>query len=854
MVAENLTPKLIIDVNGRSTIVYVADKKIISNHRSGTPKIIRSATSSVDDGYGTIQGTKRGIKKLFEYQTDIVDKITEYLETHDRASASAACGMGKTVVAQELIRRHYDSNNVNNGIYVFITSGIRLTNQSREAFDDNGVIGKHDVFTVHSESNDFKIAKNRNRQIDSNDNGDQEAELVALTQFMTKQSNYPRVIFATYDSAEKIAKVQQMIGNDYQVEMILFDESHRLSTEYKFDPKIKVNIKEHEAEDNPEFSPNGKVPRVLFNSIAGSIQSDKRVFLTATPPFEEEYGNVYVETKARRSRGTKNTSAWVYDVNEEALTDRSNGEDNLAVDDIIHLDQMNQAVFGEMVASYDINYAINEAKVLTKVERIVVEVKSRVPYTPGSERPDFDKMKLDHNGASSPTGMYASSYAAITGTLEALADGDCESHNIIAFLPLNEASSDFANNWQQVAHSLAGDDGAPSLSDARSIVDQSDSYDGKTVRRARMKLLSEYANVAYATSKSRKDDKDIAYKYFDDKNQICRCGGKERDRWCACARVIANFNLFGQGIDIKQVDTVVQMNKNLLSDAAVTQSIGRAARNHRDKKSAQVILPILKFDTDETISSDTAINSELANRTLTGWSRMSRNVAKAAFERRQMEPVDYEPVRVIGANGIFVLSTTDMNRQVSGNPISSHILATGYKKIREGADTRYSKDPLINWSSMSQEERLPYYKVYAATLKSDPFIEMISSSKYPIYDQETANNANKIVESIYIRATQYDRESITQEEKLILFGEGKADRTFEKVGSNISAKAIVDPELQSIQSIAPKMAEAMRDMGISEEIVQKYASENNLYNKARLNRDAITARAADKAKAGGYRS
>jgi len=833
---SHLVPKKVRNARGVLTTVYVNPDtgERFGDAAGKKPLPVPAATAGADGGPGRLQGLDQGISELHGYQVTIADALAQELQRKDRASAVAACGMGKTVIAQEMFRRDFEDNPDTNGIYVFVTKSIRLTDQSSDAFDRDGVMGPHRSLIIHSESDDFKAARSGKKGADA-----EAAEAAVISEFLASPSTEPKVIFVTYESAEKLAAVQQAMKGDYNADMTVLDEAHSLGGEYKFDPSDRRTTADRET-DESDSAPKGRVPRLLFNGVEGGLQSQRRVFLSATPYIRDEGSVAFGETRARRER---QKVPWVYDVTEERLRERAALEDGTgnkkAAKEVVYLEQMNETVFGRTVAQYDINYAVKQAKTLTEVERTVARVRSRVPYTPGGARWNFDTLQLNADGAPVTTGgMRAPTYAALAATAETLAEG--KAHNVLTFLPLNETTEEYRNRFGEVTRRLAGPD-APDSATARDIVDAPEQHPEARVRQARLVLVAEHAKVVHAHSGQSQAQRDEAFHHFDDDRLTeCTCGGQASGRWCACARVVSNFDLFGQGIDIKPIDTVVQMNKNRLSDSASTQTIGRAARKHPTKTSARTVLPMLTFDTDEDAGPDTVLNAEMATKTLNAWSRLGRNVTKWALRGEQMDHTDETPVRFIGSKQPAG-NTTDVYRQMSGKPMESYIIARAYSEVEGGAKARYrvevgARDD-TKWTALTEDERQRRCEDYAAG-STNGFVKALRASRYPDWDSETANLFRRRWDGIDERLRGHDADSLTPMERHLLYADNRINEQAQpehgRKGYDASKREWV------LSFYADQTREALRNLGAPEDTIPlNEATHKAQLKQSALNRDVI---------------
>lgn len=748
-------------------------------------------------------------KVLKGYQREAVEAVAARLRQRDRTVLSAACGMGKTVMAQEIIRRHHEDS-PDTGTYLFLTSGIRLTDQSRGDFEADGIVEGMAALTVHSET-----AAGRNP--------DPEAQRAAIRELLTRPADGPRIIFCTYDSAHHVAAVQRELRHDF--DMTVLDESHRLSGDYSF----KARRTGGEA--------TGQIPRVFFDSVPGSVRSQQRVFLTATPSFEEESEADVAALFTGSARAAARKRSVAERPTEALLRQRALAEDSGTATPLTALAHTNADLFGDLAVSYDIEDAVR-LHALTPVEQTMAVVRTRIPHDRGAARVRYEELRLAPDGSSAAEGMAAPTYAAIGGAAQALADSD-EAHSVLAFLPSIQGTRDFAEHWRATVRASAGSAARLPHAALRAIADSPAAHTAEEVRGARLALLANHAAVAAASSDDPQAVQDAAFHHFDEDRQAeCSCGGRAAGGWCACARIVANVDLFTQGIDIRRIDTVVQANHNRLSDTALTQAIGRAARLHPAKRSARVVVPALTTDAPEA-DADSLINARTVASTLRGWSRLNRGVTRAAFADRQMRGGDAKPVRILG--GSAALRTDEMTERVSGSALSSLLLMRAYDTVRNRVDAAHLNDP--GWpadsSAASRRIREAAYRADAEASASTEAEQIVADSRYPAYDGELHALAASRHAALVGRWRGRDRHSLSRAEQLVLRMDGRAgiDGTDAQADPNNPNNL-----LHSLTYGGELFAEDLRAMGMDGARADGWAQPAGANNTRRLRHDERYAR------------
>lgn len=665
------------------------------------------------------------------YQVEAVDAVEEELKDRDRALVRAACGMGKTVMAQELIRRHFDGE-PETGVYVLLTSSIKLTEQTASDFERDSIIGGLDGFQLHDGSPHLKAARQGARTPQEV----QEADLQALTAFLEGPSDKPRIIFSTYDSYDKIIAAQARVGDTADADILILDECHRLGGVYNLAAKPSKKLTDEPDDDLAPYT--DRLPRVLFNDGDGSLKATKRVFLSATPKTRTQADDL----NSSDIRATKRVLL-------EALAAQQRGREpdlKIARNHLLPIYHTDTEIFGRTVYSKGLDDAMGY-DALVPVHASVSPCKIK-----GSSSLSIydDKVALD--GTQSAAGeMKVVAWATARSTLEHLATQD--SHNVLVFSHRISDANDISTHWGALAREMAGGASAPTPVEARRILETGQG----DVRAARLVLLGQHGSVLAASSRSTEAVKEAAMSHFDTKtvgDSGCNCG--RPGGWCACARVVSNVDLFGEGISINSVDAVVVGSRNKTTDTQFTQAIGRAARKWESggKQRGSVVIPAIEV---EDSTGRLRRHAELTGPLLYALDRVRRDVIRTPLGDRSAidltRSTDVQRVRMAELDGI-----REEMRRTFPEPVQALVLDTAWGRIE--ADTKVEfKDtnPGVNWGSLSKQDQHDRVMRHAS-VSSSPESYTLMTMMPTTSDVSAAASTLALVER---QVTDYDRESVT---------------------------------------------------------------------------------------------
>lgn len=188
-----------------------------------------------------------------EHQKKIIKETLEKIDNHDRGKIIAACGTGKTVISKWL---HDD---LNSKATIFFAPSLALIKQTIDSWTTN----TDSPFMYMAVCSDETVINN-----DENDTIDYHTHEMSfpvstspddIGGFLKNDSDLPKVIFCTYQSADAIANALQtneFLG-DFEFSLGLYDEAHRTAG-----------------------GKNSSMFTVALDD--NSIRVKKRIFLTAT--------------------------------------------------------------------------------------------------------------------------------------------------------------------------------------------------------------------------------------------------------------------------------------------------------------------------------------------------------------------------------------------------------------------------------------------------------------------------------------------------------------------------------------------------------------------------------------------
>lgn len=522
-----------------------------------------NATFSRDKFYGS--------KPPREVQLDALNGVIDALEEDDATQLVAACGTGKTYMHRQLLRHAMDAED-SNGIGVILTSSIRLAHDT--AADLRPTDGYDESLGKFGE--DYEVV-----EVHSGATGEEGRQSVKVDGVISVDRIYKQidqalkdgkkvVIVSTYDSVNKVQEAQARFEDSDKVEadLLIHDEAHNILGQQK--PTTVAS------DDNDLTAYVG-----FHNDIPGSLQSRKRLYSTATPIIretesdKESTGDLskLVESSLKMQDGDQYERITVY-------------SDDPMVGKVGGFISQSTAIEGACLAkpSYEIRESVLKGTV-SKFKSPVVDYTGQVAER-SEDTPD--------------TALRPNTYGALVSTLNAMAsDSDGEKNppsNVLAYVGSINQSEGFKTAFKDVA---MHESGYMSLDDAQA---NAESADPEMKRKARMRLLAEHTIVKAAHSRQDSasvKERNEAFKMFEG-NAVTS------HEWTPHKRVLANVNIFSEGVSISEIDTVVISDDDKLNEKSMTQAIGRSIRvvpGNDVKKYGHVIIPEVKDSSGTTINS-----------------------------------------------------------------------------------------------------------------------------------------------------------------------------------------------------------------------------------------------------------
>ncbi|MEB2584693.1 DEAD/DEAH box helicase family protein [Bacillus cereus] len=190
------------------------------------------------------------------YQEKILTEILQGFLAEDKGKLLAACGSGKTLIAKWLSDR-MDSQNT-----LFIAPSLSLIKQTIEEWTSKtekpfvylAVCSDQTVINdVEADESELKV---------SEANFPVTTEPAVIQEFVRNKSEYPKVIFSTYQSLDAI--MNALLDEEFSFDLALFDESHRTAG-VKDSPMFTYALKD-------EFIP---IKKRLFMTATERFVTDK---------------------------------------------------------------------------------------------------------------------------------------------------------------------------------------------------------------------------------------------------------------------------------------------------------------------------------------------------------------------------------------------------------------------------------------------------------------------------------------------------------------------------------------------------------------------------------------------------
>lgn len=493
-------------------------------------------------------------------QLDALNAVAQALEDEDATQLVAACGTGKSYMGRQLLRHEMDKEGAS-GIAVILTSSIKLASDTAAdlrpegGYDQTmGVYGEdYEVIEVHSgvpqRANELESVRDLKGAI--------QADRIRAQLEAAKEAGKRVVIVSTYDSCARVQEAQAMLEDErYAADIIMHDEAHNVLGQQR--PTTVAG------EENELTAYTG-----FHNKIPGAIQARKRLYATASPVLREAPGDAgepetleeAIAIAEKMKAGDQYSRLTYY-------------SDNAMVGKVSGFISQEEAIEAGCLARPE--YSVRESRLKGALKDFVDPVVA----------PDGTLMEREASPSAHP--LSVRTYGAVAATLDALVaepeEGKNPATNVLAYVGSIPQARAFKEHFAAVAR--AESQGMSPLEAAA----LKDSPDPALRRRARMALLAGAAEVKAAHSGSEGEvvrERRAAFEMF-------RGQGVEEKGWSAKRRVLANVDIFSEGVSIPEIDAVVLSDDEKTSERAMTQAIGRSIRvlpGNSYKTTGHVIVP-----------------------------------------------------------------------------------------------------------------------------------------------------------------------------------------------------------------------------------------------------------------------
>lgn len=504
-------------------------------------------------------------------QIDALNGVAAALEEDENTQLVAACGTGKSYMGRQLMRRMMETEDAN-GVAIVLTSSIKLVQDTASDLRPDKD-GRYD-HSLGEYGEDYVVIEVNSASKEFLESSTISLDKIADAWAQALDDGKKVVVVSTYESASKVQEVQARLmarGLAAEADLLMNDEAHNILGQQRSSSATTEGV-------NTGY-------RSFHNEIPGSIQSARRLYATATPVIPESVSddNSTIasydgpEEESLRILAMQN-QALKMDADPKARITIYSG-DSSVVGSIGGYISQETAIATNSLAKPD--YQLRSALIkgnLTNARGGYVDATGTI-ITQG-------EMSNEHPNLSVQT------YSALSATLNAMAanpePGVNPVHNALAYCGSIEQARAFRDNFKDVA--LAQSEGI-SLSEAENA---RDADDPALRRRARMRLLADHvdAQAAYSGSGAELDKaRKTAFGMFKGRSFTEADAVKG---WSPDKRVLANVDIFSEGVSINEVDTVVISDDEKTSERAMTQAIGRAIRrvpSNPYKATGHVIIP-----------------------------------------------------------------------------------------------------------------------------------------------------------------------------------------------------------------------------------------------------------------------
>lgn len=505
-----------------------------------------------------------GVKAPREVQVEALNAVREALSEEEATQLVAACGTGKTYMSRQLLN-HFMSEDGATGVGVVLTSSIKLAQDTAsdlrppghdQAFGSYGE--DYEVVEVHSAARPYTTATGEVKP-SVREQGVVSVERIRRQIEEAQAAGKKVVIVSTYDSVGKVVEAQAALGEGAQADLLLHDEAHNILGQQK-----PTTV----AQDGNELT----AYTGFHNSIPGSLQARRRLYATATPVVKElpeDKDNVAslreaVATAERMRAGDQYARVTVY--SDDPLVGRVSGF-------ISQAEAVNSGCLSKPA------YQMREATLAGDL----------AAYRNPTVTPEGRVVEAEDNSLKHP--LTPQTYGALSTTIDALvAEADPGVNpptNVLAYVGSIDQAEGYKEAFQEAALAKAA---GMSLREAELL---RDSPDEALRSRARARLLAKHAEVKAAHSRTNSEavaERREAFAMFTGK-------AVEEGPWTPHKRVLANVDIFSEGVSISEIDTVVLSDDDKSNERSLTQAVGRALRvvpGNSYKRTGHVLVPAVR--------------------------------------------------------------------------------------------------------------------------------------------------------------------------------------------------------------------------------------------------------------------
>lgn len=204
---------------------------------------------------------------LRSYQREAIDRVTRGFRDEDRGRMIMACGTGKTFTSLRLAEQYVGDG----GSVLFLVPSIALLSQALREWSHNTEVG----ITATAVCSDREVSRIKHASEDSPTISVVDLALPATTDPLKlaeqlkaarSEGEGMRVVFATYQSIDVVARAQKSAGLD-PFDLIICDEAHRTTGVTLADSSESAFVRVHDQE---------------------YLKAAKRLYMTATPRIYSE--------------------------------------------------------------------------------------------------------------------------------------------------------------------------------------------------------------------------------------------------------------------------------------------------------------------------------------------------------------------------------------------------------------------------------------------------------------------------------------------------------------------------------------------------------------------------------------